>query len=191
MTVEHRPLPPWAQRQEVRVAVVVVVALAIALVVWLVAIRGGGSSSKGTSTASIAPTSASPDRLRSLAKDVGHPIYWIGPAANTTYELTKTSSGRIFVRYLTKGVSVGTSTSYTFIGTYPFADAYRTLQGLAKKSDDVSFDAPADGLAVYSKDRPTNIYLAYPDSNVEIEVFDPSPSRARSLIREGRVAPVQ
>lgn len=190
MTVEHRPFPPWAQRQEVRVGIVVAVALAIALVVWLVAIRGGGSSSKA-STASIAPTAASPDRLRSLAKDVGHPIYWIGSAANTTYELTKTSSGRIFVRYLTKGVPIGTSTSYTFIGTYPFTDAYRTLQGLAKKSNDESFDAPANGLAVYSKDRPTNIYLAYPGSNVEIEVFDPSPSRARSLIREGRVAPVQ
>jgi hypothetical protein len=191
MTVEHRPLPPWAQRQEVRVGLVVAVALAIAVVVWLVAIRGGGGGSSKATTASIAPTSASPDRLRSLAKDTGHPIYWIGPAANTTYELTKTSSGRIFVRYLTKGVPIGTSTSYTFIGTYPFADAYSTLKGLAKKGDDESFDAPADGLAVYSKDRPTNIYLAYPDSNVEIEVFDPSPSRARSLIREGRVAPVQ
>jgi hypothetical protein len=193
MTVEHRPIPPWAQRQEVRVGAVVAVALAIGLVVWLVAIRGGGgSSSKAKSSASIAPTAASPDRLRSLAKDLGHPIYWIGPAANTTYELTKTDSGRIYVRYLTNGVTVGTNNrSYTFIGTYPFPDAYKALKGLAKKSADESFAAPADGLAVYAKGAPTNIYLAYPGSNVQIEVYDPSPSHARSLIREGRVAPVQ
>jgi hypothetical protein len=193
MTVEHRPIPPRARRQEVRVGAVVAVALAIGLVVWLVAIRGGGgSSSKAKSSATIAPTAASPDRLRSLAKDVGHPIYWIGPAANTTYELTKTPSGRIYVRYLTNGVTVGSkSPSYTFIGTYPFPDAYKALQGLAKESTDKSFSAPADGLAVYAKNVPTNIYLAYPGSNVQIEVYDPSPSHARSLIREGRVAPVQ
>ncbi len=192
MTVEHRPIPPWARRQEVRVGVVVAVALAIGLVVWLVAIRGGSSSSKAGSSATIAPTAASPDRLRALAKDVGHPIYWIGPAANTTYELTKTGSGRIYVRYLTNGVAIGSkSPSYTFIGTYPFPDAYKALQGLAKKSADASFSAPANGLAVYAKNVPTNIYLAYPGSNVQIEVYDPSPSHARSLIREGRVAPVQ
>jgi hypothetical protein len=192
MTVEHRPLPSWARRQEVRVGVVIAVALAIGLVVWLIAIRGGGSSSKVKSSASIPPTAASPDRLRSLAKDLGHPIYWIGPAANTTYELTKTDSGRIYVRYLTNGVTVGTkNSSYTFIGTYPFPDAYKALQGLAKKSTDESFSAPADGLAVYAKSVPTNIYVAYPGSNVQIEVYDPSPSHARSLIREGRVAPVQ
>ena len=191
MTVEHRPTPSWAQRQEVRVGAVIAVAVAIGLVVWLVAIRGGNGS-KGNNAATIAPTAASPDRLRQLAKDVGHPIYWIGPAANTTYELTKTSSGRIFVRYLTNGVSVGTqSASYTLIGTYPFTKPYKTLQELSAKSGEESFSAPASGLAVYSKDHPTNIYLAYPGSNVEIEVYDPSPSRARSLIREGRVAPVQ
>lgn len=191
MTVEHRPLPPWAQRQEVRVGAVIAVALAVGLVVWLVAIRGGGSSSNAKS-ATIAPTAASPDRLRELAKDAGHPVYWIGPAANTTYELTKTASGRIFIRYLTNGVAIGTkSPSYTFVGTYPFPDAYGTLKALAKQPADKSFSAPADGLAVYGTDRPTNIYLAYPGSNVEIEVYDPSPGRARSLIRDGRIAPVQ
>jgi hypothetical protein len=194
MTVENRPFPPWAQRQEFRVGAVVAVALAIGLVVWLVAIRGGGgeSGSCKAKTGTIPPTAFSPDCLRSLAKQADRPIYWIGPAANTNYELTKTASGRIFVRYLTKGVAIGANDpSFTFIGTYPFPNAYRTLRGLAKKSTDTSFAAPADGLAVYATDRPTNIYLAYPGSNIEIEVYDPTPSRARSLIREGRVAPVQ
>jgi hypothetical protein len=191
MTVENRPLLPWAQRQEIRVGAVIAVALAIGIVVWLVAIRGGGSNSSKNNSATIAPSAASADRLRELANDSGHPVYWIGPAANTTYELTKTASGRIFIRYLTNGAAIGTQTSYTFIGTYPFPDPYGTLQQLAKQPTDVSFPAPADGLAVYAKDRPTNIYLAYPGSKVEIEVFDPSPSRARSLIREGRIAPVQ
>jgi hypothetical protein len=192
MTVENRPLPPWATRQDVRVGAVIAVALAIGLVVWLVAIHGGGNSSSKAS-ASIAPTSATPDRLRELAKAVGHPIYWAGSAANTTYELTKTTSGRIFVRYLPKGVAVGTGArAYGFVGTYEVPGAYGSVRHLAKTPSDSSFSAPNGGFAVYAKDRPTNIYLVYPDEkDVQIEVYDPTPSRARSLIREGRVAPVQ
>ena len=190
MTVEHRPIPPWARRQEVRVGAVIAVALAVALVVWLVAVRGGGSSKPQVTT--ISPTAATPDRLRTLAKDVGHPIYWAGPAANVTYELTETSSGRIFVRYLPKGVPVGTSRSgYTIVGTYPVDNAYDVLNGLARKDGESSFPAPRGGFAVFGEATPTNIYLAYPDQkNVQIEVYDPSPKRARSLIDSGRIAPV-
>ena len=190
MTVEHRPIPPWARRQEIRVGAVIAVALAVALVVWLVAVRGGGSSKPQVTT--ISPTAATPDRLRTLAKDVGHPIYWAGPAANVTYELTETSSGRIFVRYLPKGVPVGTSRSgYTIVGTYPVDNAYDVLNGLARKDGESSFPAPRGGFAVFGEATPTNIYLAYPDEkNVQIEVYDPSPKRARSLIDSGRIAPV-
>lgn len=190
VTVEHRPLPPWARRQEIRVGAVIAVALAIGLVVWLVAVRGGGSSK--AKVTSIAPTAATPARMRAVAEDVGHPIYWAGPAASTTYELTKTSSGRIYVRYLPAGIPVGSSSSrYTIVGTYPVPDAYKVLNELARKDGESSFPAPRGGFAVYAKTSPTNIYLAYPDlKNVQIEVYDPSPKRARSLIDSGRVAPV-
>jgi hypothetical protein len=190
MTVEHRPTPPWARRHEVRVGAVIAVALAIAVVVWLVTVRGGGSSK--AKITSISPTAATPDRLRALAKDVGHPIYWAGPAENMTYELTETSSGRIFVRYLPESVPVGTSRSgYTIVGTYPVDNAYDVLNGLARKSGESSFPAPRGGFAVFGKETSTNIYLAYPDEkNVQIEVYDPSPKQARSLIDSGRIAPV-
>jgi hypothetical protein len=192
MTVENRPLRPWARRQEIRVGAVIAVALAIAFVVWLVAIRDGGGGSSKASVESIAPTAATPDRLHSLAQDVGHPVYWSGPASGTTYELTVTSSGRIFVRYLATGVPVGsTSARYTIVGTYPVDDAYNVLNALARKEGERSFPAPRGGFAVYAEATPTNIYLAYPDQkNVQIEVYDPSPKRARDLISSGRIAPV-
>jgi hypothetical protein len=190
VTVVQRPIPHRARRQEIRVGAVIAVALAIGLVVWLVAIHGGGSS-KSKITA-IPPTAASPDRLRSLANDVGHPVYWAGAAARTTYELTETSSGRIYVRYLPKGVPVGsTSARYTIVGTYPVDSAYNVLNQLARKRGESSFPAPNGGFAVYADSTPTNIYLAYPGKNVQIEVYDPSPKRAGELITSGRVAPVQ
>ena len=64
------------------------------------------------------------------------------------------------------------------------------LKSLAKASGESSFDAPRGAIAVYSKSRPTNIYLAYPGSDVQIEVYDPSPAQARSLVASGRVVPV-
>jgi hypothetical protein len=191
MTVENRPLPPWARRQEIRIGAVIAAALAIGFVVWLVAIRDGGGSSKSSVT-SVAPTAASPDRLQSLAQDVGHPVYWAGPASGTTYELTVTSSGRIYVRYLPGGVPVGsTSARYTIVGTYAVDNAYNVLNALARKTGETSFPAPRGGFAVYADTSPTNIYLAYPDQkNLQIEVYDPSPKRARDLIMSGRIAPV-
>jgi len=62
---------------------------------------------------------------------------------------------------------------------------------LARKGGESSFPAPRGGFAVYAKASPTNIYVAYPDlKDVQIEVYDPSPKRARSLIDSGRIAPV-
>ena len=114
-------------------------------------------------------------------------------SSNTVYELTETTSGRVYVRYLPSGVQVGsTSAAYTIVGTYPVASAYNVLNQLARKDGESSFPAPRGGFAVYARSSPTNIYLAYPDQkNVQIEVYDPSPRRARSLISSGRVAPVQ
>ena len=70
------------------------------------------------------------------------------------------------------------------------ANAYKVLQGLGKNPGENEFSAPHGGFAVYSTAQPSNVYLAYPGSNVQIEVYDPSPQRARKLITSGQVAAV-
>ena len=123
---------------------------------------------------------------------VGHPVYWVGTEPNRAYELTRTSSDRVFVRYLPHGVPPGTKNAdYTFVGTYPFAAPYEALQGLAKKKDDASFSVPGGGLAVYARSSPTNVYVAFPRSDVEIEVYDPSAKQAQALVASGQVQPVR
>lgn len=177
-----------------RIGAVVAVALAIAFIVWLIVRGGGGSSgsnhSTTTSPLAAPPKAASVDQIRSLAVKAGHPIYWSGPAAGHTYELTVTSSGRIYVRYLPHGVSIGNQGAYPFVGTYPFTNAYKALKTLAKKGD-VSFSVPGSGLAVYSTSTPTNVYVAFPGTNEEIEVYDPSAKHARALIASGQIQPVR
>jgi hypothetical protein len=192
MAADERSERFWALRPELRLGAIVAVALAAAAVVWL-AVRddSGGSSTKTPNVAAIPAVSASPGRLRDLSVEAGRPIYWVGPQADRTYELTRTTLDQIFVRYLPSGVAVGTTEAkYPLVGTYPVDSAYDVLTQLAKRSGESSFTAPRGGFAVYSTERPTNIYLAYPGSDVQIEVFDPSAERARELVASGHVVPV-
>ena len=197
MTVEQRPAPPAWNRPDVRIGAAIAVALAIAFIVWLIVRGGGGSSSSSTTTTTqtpvvpaIAPRLATVNELKGLAVKVGHPIYWVGPQPGLGYELTRTSSNRIFIRYLPHGTPAGAKSVYTFVGTYPVAGAYQALKALEKQGD-TSFAVPGGGLAVYATSSPRNVYVAFPQSDVEIEVFDPSAKRARALVASGQVQPVR
>jgi hypothetical protein len=192
VAVNERSVGPWARRPEVRIGAVLAVALAAALLVWLVVRDGSnGSSTEAPQVSAIPPVAATPDRLRELSVEAGRPIYWLGPQDGGRYELTRTPNDRIFVRYLPAGAPVGTTEAkYPLVGTYPVENAYDVLKKLAKVSSESSFTAPKNGFAVYSTAHPTNIYLAYPGSDVQIEVYDPSAAHARELITSGQVVPV-
>jgi hypothetical protein len=175
----------------VRIGAAIAVAIAIAFVAWLL-VRGNDDGSKASTSAQpIGPTAASQSRLQEIATEAGHPIYWIGPKDGATYELTRTSNGRVFVRYLPHDIAIGArQPDYTIVGTYPVSNALKVLQELGKKPGESTFSAPHGGFAVYDGSHPTNVYVAYPGSNLQIEVFDPSPERARKLITSGALAPV-
>jgi hypothetical protein len=187
----------WARLSGVRIGAVVALALAAGFVVWLV-VRGNDDDSSGAPTTTqtaatpeVGPVAATPATLRALSDEVGHPVYWVGPRPRRTYELTSTANGRIFIRYLPPGAKVGNrQAEYTIVGTYPVPDALEVLKKLSKRIGEKSVSAPGGGLAVYSIDAPTNVYVAYPRSDVQIEVFDPRAKQALRLATSGRLAPV-
>jgi hypothetical protein len=192
VAVNQRTLSPWARRPDVRIGAVLAIAALVAFLVWLFVIRDSGSGSPSQPSATpLAPVAATPGRIRDLSVEVGRPIYWLGPAEGKVYELQRTSQDRIYVRYLPPSASIGTTkAAYPLVGTYPVPNAYNVLKSLAKTSGETSFTAPRGAIAVYSDSRPTNIYLAYPGSDEQIEVYDPSPGNARTLVASGRVVPV-
>jgi hypothetical protein len=187
----------WARLSSVRIGAVVAIAVAAAFVIWLV-VRGNDDSSSTTNTTSttsaqppIGPVAATPARLRSLSTESNQPIYWVGPRRGQTYELTRTAGGRVYVRYLPPGAKVGNrQADYTIVGSYPTKNAMKVLQDLAKQPGEKSVQTPGGGVAVYSTNAPTNVYVAFPGSDTQIEVFDPSARKARRLVTTGRVAPV-
>lgn len=146
-------------------------------------LAAGQSQAKGP----IAATSAS---LAALAASLGHPVYWVGPRANVTYELTQTADGRTYVRYLPGGTPVGAAGGYLTIGTYPMKNAFAVTRRTGNAPGTVRLTLPNGGIAVYSKHQPTNIHLAYPGADFQVEVYDPSASAPRKLVAGGLVAPV-
>jgi hypothetical protein len=183
--------PPRRARRlaapRLRVGAILAVAAAIGLVVGLV-VRGNGDSKPKPQHSTVAALSQ--QGLTTLARSLGAPIYWIGPTPGYRYELTQTSDGRIYVRYLPPGVKSGTKAALVTIGTYAVQSAFAVTRSAARKSDSVRVPIRGDGVAFYARSSPNNVYLAYPGSNYQIEVYDPSAGRARQLAVSGQVAPV-
>lgn len=165
---------------------------ALALVAIPVAASGCGGGSKSTTSAASSPAvAASVAELKNLQSSLRHPIYWAGAKAGFTYELTQTRSGNVYVRYLPSGVKVGDDhPNYLTVGTYPQADAFKNVQIASRRKGATKSHLPGGGLAVQNASRPTSVYVAYPNSSLLVEVFDPSAKVARSLVRSGQVRPL-
>ena len=67
----------------------------------------------------------------------------------------------------------------------------RALEDLARKPGGVQRSAPGGGVVYFNRDVPNSVYLAYPGQEVEIEIFDPDPARAKELATSGAIVPVE
>ena len=201
----HDPAPARRSGRDtpIRIGAVVALAIAIGFVVWLF-VRNDDDSSK---TATVGPTptrtttakpagrtlltAATPQTLRKLSAASNRPIYWAGARPGTTYELTRTPDGRVYVRYLPKGVKVGSNrANFLIVATYPVPNAYKAVQTAAKEDGAVILRLPRNGIAVYNRNAGTNVYFAYPGTRFQVEVFDPNPRRARQLVTSGKIRPI-
>ena len=163
-----------------RVGAAIVLVLAVVLVAWLVLRDSGDSKSSGARAVSVS-------QIRNLAQSIGHPVFWVGPRAGSTYELTRQSNGTIILRYLPQGAKVGDKKPYLSVATYPFPGAFPAVEKAARKSDSGSFKIPDDGLAVFAKRYPQSIHVAYPGTGYQVEVYDPGRGSAAALLKSGKL----
>lgn len=178
-----------ARLTQLRLGALLALGLAAFCIGWLAMNRGGDEAPV---TAGGGASSASESELRSFAGSVDHPVYWAGPKDGHTYELTRTTDGRVYVRYLPEGADVGDPRSeFLTIGTYPRASAFADLKRAAKADDAVSLKLERGGLAVFSEGRPTSVYFGYPKERFQVEVYHPSSNEARRLALTGQVVPVR
>jgi hypothetical protein len=171
---------------------VLALALASGFVAWLVLRPGSDRPSPQTAGAPAAARLVSSADLGAVGASLGRPLFWAGPRAGMRYELTQAAAGRTYVRYLPAGVAAGDRRPrFLAIGTYPQRGAYAQVSAAAARPGAVTLKLPGGGIAFYSRNRPTSVYVAYPGSNVQVEVYDPSPRLARALVLTGQVAPIK
>lgn len=179
---------PAVRLPHLRLGALVAIGLAAFFVGWLVMNRGDDAPSASGNGASA----ASESELRSFAKSASSPVYWAGPKEGFTYELTRTTDGRVYVRYLPEGTAVGDPRSrYLTVGTYPRATAFAELKRAGRADGAVSLKIERGGLAVFNENKPTSVYFGYPDARYQVEVYHPSPDEARRLALSGQVIQVR
>lgn len=181
------PAPAVPRRRRLRIGALVALVLVAGFVAWLLLRDGGSSSSTSPIPAGSKALPISAKGLHTLAT-LGIPIYWIGQRSGYAYELTKMPDNRVFIRYLPEGTKIGSSKEYLTIGTYPAKNAFADTRRLAGSSGSVKVPAGKGGVAYYRGDTPTNVFLAYPGVTYRVEIYDPSPGRARDLVASGQVA---
>jgi hypothetical protein len=171
-----------------RTALVLVALLAaVAVVAFLVLGNddNGGSEPEPTG----GPEGISQQGLTDLAESVDHPVYWAGPRPGTRYELTIADDGNIFIRYLSPDTPVGSQEVASLtVGTYPAAGA--NLQAAAERPGARTGETPDGALVVTNSDSPTSVYVGYPDTDHQVEVYDPDPKTAFSLATSGAIVPI-
>jgi hypothetical protein len=177
--------PSTSSQVWVRPAAAVGAAIVIALIAYFV-IKGGGDDS-----ASDKPEAVGAAKLSELAGDTGHPVYWAGRRPSGTYEWTELADGRVYVRYLKPGAPAGDPRArFLTIGTYPVGNAPRALRKADRSPGSRTRNVGGGAIALVNRDTPTSVYLAYPGSPYEIEVFDPDPKKALRLVTSGKIQPV-
>ena len=119
-----------------------------------------------------------------------HSASRIGRKRGYTYELVRTSKGQVYIRYLPRGVGVGANGQYPTVATYPFRGAFDAILKLARQQKATTLKLSNGGRAVIDPSNPKSIHLAYPGADVEIEVFNPSPARARQIVSSGQITTV-
>jgi hypothetical protein len=181
----ERPLRPGRERARLAPWAVLGLALAgaaAAVIVLLV-------SSHGKQNALPALNGG---QLEQLAAASETPVYWAGPKPGYSYELTRTSTGHVYVRYLPAGVKAGDArANFLVVGTYAQPGSFAALQRAAKAPGALSLQIENDGLVVFSSSKPTSVYLGYPGAGYQVEVYSPSADSARSLVLADKIRPIR
>jgi hypothetical protein len=180
-----RPLPRIAPLAVLGIASFGAAAAVIALLV------GSHGKTNGLPPVNGGPALVSQAQLRQLAAASDQPVYWVGPKAGYSYELTRTASGRVYVRYLPAGVKAGDPrASFLVVGTYTQPGSFANLQRAGKARGAVALRISNGGLVVFSSSKPTSVYVGYPGAGYQVEVYSPSADTARSLVLADKIRPI-
>ena len=166
------------------------VSIVLVLVAIVLVLQGSNGESPAQAIGSSPRLVGTPE-LEAFEDSLGHAVYWAGERRPDEVELSQEADGSIYLRYLPPGTDAGDPRPrFLTVGTYPVADAVGALRRTAAKAGTTLGRAPGGGVVLVNPSSQGSVYLAYPGSDLQIEVYDPTPGRALGLIRSGAIRPV-
>jgi hypothetical protein len=174
----------------------IVLVLALLAVIAIGALHddeNGTPASPTATNASAEPRLVTPSQLADFAAASDRTTYWIGPRRGASYELTAAAGEPVYVRYLRDGAQAGDPRpDFVTVVTYPGEDGLAELRQTAASNPGAELTHGADGaLVLTDPSAPKSAYLAYPETNVQIEVYSPIPDHAQRLASRGEVLRVR
>lgn len=138
------------------------------------------------------PEIVSASQLSDLAGESDLPIYWLGERDGVEYEVTETSTGRIYVRYIEDGVDADDEqVEVTTVGTYPSPNGVASLRRAADNREGAELGRTDDGaVLLIDPSSPNNAHFANRGDDFQVEVFSPVPGEALRLASDGEATPV-
>jgi hypothetical protein len=185
-----RSRPEPLKRRHALIGVGLAAVIVIALVAWLLIDDNESADSSGSPTSTEARI-VSVKALRAAAGAQGTPLYWAGATEGAKLELSRPSADRTYVRYLTGNAEAGDPQPFLTVGSYRFEDPTGALRSRGSEPGGVVASAPGEGVVYFDRTNPKSVYLAYPGTEVEIEVFAPEFKEALQLVTAGRIVPVE
>jgi len=183
----RQPLSEKKQGSPKLILLMVLTALISSGLTYVITSNSNSSQSPTVSTSNFTEVIAgkvalTEAELIDAVKQLGADVYWAGPVKGAKYTLAVPADGQAYVRYLPDGQGIeDTNPNYVVIATYTTTDAFTATQAAGNTSNGVSFISPAGAAVYYSKDTPTNVYVAYPNLNYQIEVFNPIAATALEI----------
>jgi hypothetical protein len=164
-----------------RYALIAVTAVAITVAIGAIALHNHNQGTwRGDALAGKVALTQS--QLENLVTDESITAYWAGPRPGYLYSIDTTTKDRVFLQYIQANKnSSNVVANSRVVATYFAKDGFARTVAAATLSGNTGFRNPNGSVVFYSKNRNTDIYLAFPGKEVQIEIFDPLAGQALSL----------
>jgi hypothetical protein len=121
-------------------------------------------------------------QLESLVAQESITVYWAGPRPGYLYSIDTTAKSRVYLQYIqADSNSKNVIANSRIIATYFTKDGFGRTVSAATRTGNTGFRNPNGSVVFYAKNRATDIYLAFPGKEVQVEIFDPLAGQALSL----------
>lgn len=162
-----------------------IVAVLVALIVFLVAalllslVHDGGDSTDAEGDAG--PRIVTAAQLSEFAAETHTPVYWLGERPGSRLELTETSPGSTYIRYLGGDAEAGDPRAkFVTIATYPEKDGVKSIEEAAIEGGSIE-KARNGATLLLDPAVPKSVYLAFPGEPAQIEIYSPLAGVAKRL----------